>query len=86
MLNGTSGNVLHAFEADGTEPPGWPKQAGGWLLASPAVGDVDGDGRQEVVAVTRDGYLFVWNTPSTTPTRQWPAFRHDRRNSGNYGG
>jgi subtilisin family serine protease len=86
VLNGTSGNVLHAFEADGTEPPGWPKQAGGWLLASPAVGDVDGDGRQEVVAVTRDGYLFVWNTPSTTPTGEWPAFRHDRRNSGNYGG
>ncbi|MGI9019371.1 MAG: S8 family serine peptidase [Solirubrobacterales bacterium] len=85
VLNGTSGNVLHAFKPDGSEPPGWPKQTGGWLLASPAVGDVDGDHRNEVVAVTRDGYLLVWDTPAKASASQWPSFRHDARNTGRYG-
>jgi hypothetical protein len=86
VISGSSGDVLHAFREDGSEPPGWPKQAGGWLLASPAVGDTDGDGRLEVVDVTRDGYLFVWNTPSSSTRREWPAFRHDVRNTGRYAG
>ena len=87
VINGTSGNALHAFSADGSEPAGWPKNAGGWLLASPAVGDVDGDHRLEVVDVTRDGYLFVWDTPTRNRARalEWPAFRHDLHNTGNYG-
>ncbi len=85
VINGTSGNVLHAFKPNGSEPPGWPKQTGGWLLASPAVGDVDGDHRNEVVAVTRDGYLLVWDTPAKASASQWPSFRHDARNTGRHG-
>jgi hypothetical protein len=84
VIAGSSGYELHAFREDGSEPPGWPKNTGGWLLASPAVGDVDGDGRNEVVAVTREGYLFVWDTPGRGAS-QWGAFRHDARNTGNYG-
>ena len=63
-LFGSSGYLLHAFRAGGSEPAGWPKQTGGWLLAAPAVADVDGDRRLEVVAVTREGFLFVWDTPA----------------------
>ena len=62
-LAGSSGYRLHALGESGREPAGWPKQTGGWLLAAPAVGDVDGDRRLEVVAVTREGWLFVWDTP-----------------------
>ncbi|MEA2124876.1 MAG: hypothetical protein QOI80_1658, partial [Solirubrobacteraceae bacterium] len=40
VLAGTSGDVLHAFHDDGSEPAGWPKDLGGWLLAAPTVGDV----------------------------------------------
>src|SRR5204862_6149259 len=43
VIQGGSGNVLHAFREDGSEPSGWPKHPGGWLLASPAVGNVDRD-------------------------------------------
>jgi hypothetical protein len=86
VLNGTSGDVLHAFADDGSEPRGWPKQTGGWLMAAPSVGDVDGDGKLEVVAVTRDGYLFVWNTRSRHGRVEWGSFRHDRRNTGRYPG
>ena len=84
VVAGSSGNVLHAFREDGSEPAGWPKDAAGWLLASPAVGDVDGDRRLEVVAVTRDGWLWVWDTPSATRHTEWGAFRHDERNTGRY--
>jgi hypothetical protein len=84
-LAGSSGYRLHAVGESGKEPAGWPKQTGGWLLAAPAVGDVDGDGRLEVVAVTREGWLFVWNTPAPKGSlREWPVFRHDRRNSGRH--
>ncbi len=86
-LFGSSGYLLHAFRAGGSEPAGWPKQTGGWLLAAPAVADVDGDRRLEVVAVTREGFLFVWDTPAPQGApREWPSFRHDPRNSGRYGG
>ncbi|MGI8512263.1 MAG: S8 family serine peptidase [Solirubrobacteraceae bacterium] len=86
VIAGSSGNRLHAFRADGSEPAGWPKDTGGWLLASPAVADVDGDGRLDVVAVTRDGFLFAWDTAGrATGTAEWPAFRHDVRNTGRYG-
>ena len=84
VIAGSSGNLLHAWSEDGTEPAGWPKDAGGWLLASPAVGDVDGDGKVEVVAVTRDGYLFAWDTEGEPGGAQWPAFRHDVRNTGRW--
>ncbi len=84
VISPSSGYKLHAFREDGSEPALWPKDTGGWLLASPAVGDVDGDGRQEVVAVTREGYLFVWDTPGKASAQEWPSFRHDHRNSGNY--
>jgi FG-GAP-like repeat len=86
ILAGSSGNVLHAFREDGTEPPGWPRDLGGWMLAAPAAGDIDGDGRSEVVAVTRDGYLHVIDTAGRPGAREWPAFRHDARNSGRYRG
>jgi hypothetical protein len=83
---GGSGTVLHAFRADGSEPAGWPKPLEGWLLAAPAVGDVDGDRRLEVVTVTRDGWLYVHDTPTpaTPAALEWPVFRHDARNSGRY--
>jgi subtilisin family serine protease len=84
-IYGSSGYLLHAFREDGSEPPGWPKQTGGWLLAAPAVANVDGDAHLEVVAVTREGFLFVWDTPAPGDApREWPSFRHDTRNSGRY--
>jgi hypothetical protein len=82
---GTGVYDLHAFDVNGAEPPGWPKFTNGWMVGSPAVGDVDGDGLLEVVAVTREGYLFVWRT--TGPecgTVLWRRYHHDEWGTGNY--
>ena len=84
-LHGSAGSVLHAFDYTGAEPEGWPKFTGQWILGSPAVGDVDGDGYLDVWAVTRDGYVFGWATAARadTSSRQWVGFRHDARHTGN---
>ncbi|HKJ24256.1 MAG TPA: VCBS repeat-containing protein, partial [Myxococcota bacterium] len=67
------------------QPPGWPKLTLGWTIASPTPGDVDGDGLVEVVATTREGDLFVWDTPApaTEASIPWQGFGRDRRNTQN---
>jgi hypothetical protein len=76
---------LHAVNINGREAAGWPKFTNGWTVQSAAVGDVDGDGRLEVVASTREGRLFVWKTSGDEcgfiPWRRW---HHDEWGSGNY--
>src|SRR5262249_38881833 len=60
------------------------KFTGGWNISNPAIGDVDGDGLNEVVTVTREGNLFVWDTTAPAGAEEWPKKRHDLRNTGNY--
>ena len=84
VVEGSAGYYLHAFDANGVEPTGWPKFTGGWHVANPAIGDVDGDGLNEVVVLTREGNLFVWDTAAATGREEWPKKRHDLRNTGNH--
>src|SRR5439155_17166363 len=84
VVEGSAGYYLHAYDVNGVEPAGWPKFTGGWHVANPAIGDVDGDGRNDVVVLTREGNLFVWNTPAAAGPDEWPKKRHDLRNTGKY--
>ena len=84
IVEGSAGYFIHAYGVSGTEPPGWPKFTGGWNFANPAIGDVDGDGMNEVVVITREGYLWVWDTTAPVGNEEWPKKRHDLRNTGNY--
>jgi len=60
ILMGSGGYLLHAFARSGGEAASFPKFTGGWVFSAPGIGDLDGDGRPELVAVTREGYLFAW--------------------------
>ncbi len=64
VLMGSGGYLLHAFRLGGGEADGFPKFTGGWIFSAPAVGDLDGDGRMDLVTVTREGYLFAWDLAS----------------------
>jgi hypothetical protein len=85
VISSSGGHYVHAYDFYGNEPAGWPKFTGGWSTGTPSVGDMDGDGLLEVAIMTREGYLFVWDT--TGPANgniQWSSFAHDPQNTGNY--
>ena len=53
-------------------------------MASPALGDLDGDGFVEVVAPVREGRVFSWHTDGPLcGNHPWPTFHHDNRRTGN---
>jgi Subtilase family len=80
IVAGTGLGLLHAYDgATGLDIPGFPKQTGGWLAAPPALSF---DGR--MADMTREGYLFEWQTNAPACQTEWPTFRHDQQNSGNY--
>jgi len=77
---------LWAFEADGSVVPGFPKptHAPATPLSQPAIGDLDGDGLQEIVWVGESGEVLVWNVPGTPgPSHhEWPMVRQDAAHHG----
>jgi hypothetical protein len=83
ILAASSYYDIHAINATGAEPEGWPKFTGGWNAVTPAVGDFDGDGSREVVTCTREGWLRIWRTGSSlADMAEWPEFGHDPWNTG----
>jgi VCBS repeat protein/subtilase family protein len=87
LLIGGDSSALHAYSAGtGGQASGFPKFHTGWEVFGPSVGDIDGDGRNEVAITTREGYVMVWNTPGrATSNDEWWSVRHDERNTGEYG-
>jgi Subtilase family. len=85
LLIGGDSSALHAFNASGGMVSGFPKFTTGWEVFGPTIGDLDGDGRNEVAITTREGYVEVWDTPGKAANNQWWSSRHDQHNSGEYG-
>lgn len=80
VVAGTGLGLLHAYDGlTGADAPGFPKVTGGWLFAPAAISD---DGR--IADITREGYLFEWSVKAPACQTEWPSFRHDPRQTGNY--
>ena len=80
VLAGTGLGLLHAYDgATGQDVTGFPKETGGWLFSPATLSD---DGR--MAGITREGYLFEWSSSAPACQTEWPTFRHDQQNSGNY--
>ena len=53
------GRAVYAFDHRGRPLPGWPHGIGGRSMGSPALGDLTGDGRADVVVQADDGRVYA---------------------------
>jgi len=61
------GNVVNAYVAStGATLPGWPARVAANATGSPAVGDLNGDGKKETVEIAEDGRLSVLDSTGAT--------------------
>ena len=87
MILATDSAALHAWDGRTGQPvAGFPKWTGGFSLFTPAVADLDCDGRLDVALMTREGYLHVFRTRGlASAVRQAWHWHQDNRNSGHWG-
>jgi hypothetical protein len=52
----SEGHRVYAYNHDGSDVPGWPVTAAGSTFSSPAIGDIDRDGKKEVVIACNGMY------------------------------
>lgn len=51
--------VIHVYNIDGSEVPGWPRYTEGVIFSSPVTGDINNDGDVEIIV----GLQFAGNAP-----------------------
>jgi hypothetical protein len=76
------GYAVYAWDAQGNLLPGWPVATGGYVLSAPTVGDIDGDGKPEVIVGCNDGKVYAFRGDGR-PMAGWPVVAQD--NLGNIG-
>lgn len=60
---GNDDDRLYGFDWSGQPLPGFPLRTGGDVYSTPAVADLDGDGRPEIVVGSDDGRVYAWRLP-----------------------
>ncbi|MFB3881007.1 MAG: PKD domain-containing protein [Armatimonadota bacterium] len=82
--SGMSGWIT-AWHADGTPVVGFDINGGYYVLDSPALADLDMDGRVEMAIGLLGSTTHVWKLPTTTTDLMpWPMFHHDAQRTGLY--
>jgi hypothetical protein len=77
---------IHAWGPGGVEAPGFPKYTGQWTGFVGAVADPKLNGQMHLAYGTREGDLFDWRVQGDAARNDsWWHYRHDERNTGQYG-
>jgi outer membrane protein assembly factor BamB len=81
-FNGEDGSLSWSYKKIGA------KTGESWLYV-PSLGDINNDGKLDIVASSRDSRVFAVSTNSPVPPPHllpWPKFKHDVKNTGLYTG
>ncbi|MCU1461221.1 MAG: repeat-containing protein [Acidimicrobiales bacterium] len=54
-----AGSAVYAWDSSGNTLPGWPVGVGGRVMATPAIGDLNDDGIQDVAVMADDGRIYA---------------------------
>ena len=83
IVLGSSGSTGWAFNVIGNAIPGWPRQLGAPCRWTPAIGDIDLDGSNEVVLLTDDEVqVFDVRSAPLPPEFTWLMAGHDPQRTG----
>lgn len=83
VVVGARGTKAWAWSNIGTLIPGWPKVVADNIYQTPAMGDIDRDGSNEIVLLSTNQMIVVDvnNTPND-PSRTWAMYGHDPQRTG----
>src|SRR2546422_360806 len=78
---------MFGWDKNGNSLAGFPLSVGDFIRSTPWAGDVDGDGRINLVLVGWDRNVWIWDftAPYNAAAAQWPTFKHDVQRTGLYG-
>lgn len=82
---GSAAGLAWSWQNTGDVPGGWPRAlAGESFEETPAIGDIDGDGRNEVVlhGLSRLWVFDVGTAPHPDPRSRWPMYQYDAQRTG----
>ncbi len=83
VVLGSRGQQSWAWANLGSVIPGWPKAAADNFYQAPAMGDIDLDGRNEIVLLSTAQLIVVdVNNSPNDPTRTWAMAGHDPQRTG----
>jgi hypothetical protein len=86
VIVGSDAGYVYAWNADGSSINGFPIDFYQPISKTPAAGDIDGDGNQELVVLGRSGKLAAFSISTiSAATASWPQALCDESNSGSYG-
>lgn len=76
---------LLAYSANGDLLPGFPKHAApsSEIRSTVAIGDMDGNGKLDLIVKSENGFLFAWEMPEIAGTTnlQWPMYLNNAQHS-----
>ena len=77
-------NLIYALHDDGTDITGFPLSTADKMDNGVCVSDVDGDGKNEIIAADKSGNIYAWKTNGKSTAIEWGRSRFDTGFTGEY--